>query len=73
MASGERIAVRMSGRFSFLIDEGLGQLCQGLVGLLLFGESSVQQLDRRVHPEFARPGLQGAVAGNLVVFDGLRR
>ena len=41
MASGERIAVRMSGRFSFLIDEGLGQLCQGLVGLLLFGESCV--------------------------------
>ena len=56
-----------SGRLP--VDAGSRELGQKLSALI--SSSSVVEKLRRIHAEFARPRLQRAVAGDLVVFDGL--
>jgi len=62
-----------SGGLSVLVHFALGELCQGLVRLLFLGKGRVQELHGLLQPEFLRPGLQRAVASDLVMFDSLRR
>ena len=57
----------------FGVDRRIGKLGQRLVGLLLLGQRLVEQLDRILHAELGSPGLQRAVAGNLIVLDRLSR
>ena len=47
---------RFNPRFCFSIDDDLGQFGQRLVGLLLFVEGRLKQLDSLVQPEFLCPG-----------------
>src|SRR6478752_4307206 len=65
-------ALRGLRRLGVLVDLGFGELAQRAVRCLLFPQRRVEQLDGVLVTQFARPGLEGAVAGNLVVLDGLR-
>src|ERR1700722_1211207 len=63
----------MSGSLCcFGIDGRIGQFGQRVVGLLLFGERLVQELDRVLQVELCSPRLERAVTRNLIVLHGLR-
>jgi len=53
------------------VEAALSELRQQLVGLLLLLQRLVEQPHGLRQVQLAGPGLQGAVAGNLVVLDGL--
>jgi hypothetical protein len=52
----------LAGFLGFLVDAGLRQFAQGLVGLFFFLERCLQQPNRLGQAEFLRPGAQRAVA-----------
>src|SRR3546814_17749332 len=58
-----------SGRLA--VHRALGELGEEHVGLLLLLQGLVKQLGGLVHAELLRPRLEGAVAGDLVMLDGL--
>jgi len=61
------------GGFGVLVDFRFNELSQRAAGvLLLLLQRGIEELDRLAVAELVRPGLQRAVAGNLVVLDGLR-
>src|SRR5215213_10152945 len=73
-SSGARI--RLSGgrggrSGGLLVGVVLGELSKKLVGLLLLREGLLEKLGGIAHAELRRPGLEGAVAADLVVLDGL--
>src|SRR5471032_192013 len=53
------------------VDSGFRERRQGFVGLLFLLQGLIQQPDRILHAELRGPLLQGTVAGDFVVFDGL--
>src|SRR5262249_51087125 len=57
----------------FLVDGGLRQIRQRSVGLLFLLQSLIEQAPALGQAEVLGPGLQRPVAGNLIVFDRLRR
>jgi hypothetical protein len=59
--------VARGGRFRLLIDEGLGQFGQSLIGVLLFRQGGIQKLDGLVHPKLARPGAVGSALDPLAM------
>src|SRR5215213_10654400 len=54
------------------IETGLGDVCQRLVRTLLLGQRGLEDARAIVPSKLARPRDQGAVAGDFVVFHGLR-
>src|SRR3546814_2055107 len=58
-----------SGRLA--VHRALGELGEEHVGLLLLLQGLVKQLGGLVHAELLRPRLEGAVAGDPVMLDGL--
>jgi len=52
---------------------GAAQLGQQLVRLRLLSQCLIEELDRVLVDELQGPSLHGAVAGHLIVLDGLRR
>jgi len=56
-----------------LVDLALRELGERFVGLLFLAERCLQKLHRLVQAELRRPGLQGPVAGDLVMLDRLCR
>src|SRR5713226_7634880 len=55
------------------VDRGFREGRQALVGLLFLLQGLIQQPDRVFHAELRGPLLQGTVAGDFVMLDGLRR
>jgi hypothetical protein len=47
-------------------------VCQGFVSLLFLSQGSIEQFDRLIEPQFLRPCLQRAVAGDFVMLNRLR-
>src|ERR1700756_5148050 len=65
--SGTSMSLRSLG-----VDGGDCDLAQGLVRFLFLSERLIEQLDGIFHAEVLSPGLQGAVARNFIMLDGLR-
>src|ERR1700730_6560373 len=59
-------------RFCVLVNPTFRKFGEGLVGLLLFRESGVQELDGLLEAEFGGPSLERAVAGDFIMLDRLR-
>jgi hypothetical protein len=66
-----RAAQLLFGRLGLLVDCGLGDFGEGLVRGLFLIQRFLQQFDGVIETEFLRPGLQRAVARNLVVLYSL--
>src|SRR5690554_3837031 len=60
-----------SGGFCHLVCRGIGKSRQVLVGLRLFLQRLVEQLDDVLLAKNLSPALQRAVAGDLVMLDSL--
>ena len=65
--------LNLLGRLSLLVDHRVGQLRQRFVGVLLLRQRGIEQPDGFIEIELLGPALEGSIAGDLVVLDGLRR
>ena len=68
-----QLFVRSRCCLGVLVNLAFGKLGKRFVGLPFLGESGLEQFHCAIEAKLHRPCLQGAVAGNFIVFDGLGR